>query len=260
MATRCNPFVDDEGATRMNETSQAAMQLRLICGLLASAARLVPVPFVDDLLREKALQLMVSRTLKAHGRTYGSTSVGPLYGDENGCLHGCLMFLLLLPLKLIIFPFRKFFGWLMTAKNLARDLSDAVLLGRALDRVLAAGRLPMGASPAELHADALRIRRAFSHATAGTDMTLLRGVLTTALRSVSGLPRAALRALRALRTRSEDADPTEGLSSADKEKVESGAARVLSALETPEMRAFMERFDRTFDEDLRILDERATQR
>ncbi len=244
----------------MKDTSPAAMQLRLICGLLASAARLVPVPFLDDLLREKALQLMVSRTLKAHGRTYRSASVAPLYGDENGCLHGCSMFILLLPLELIIFPFRKFFGWLMTAKNLAHDLSDAVLLGRALDRVLDAGRLPMGATTADLHADAERIRRAFSHAIAGTDTTLLRGVLTAALRSVSGLPRAALHALRGLRTRSEDADPTEGLSSADKEKVETGVRRVLSALETPEVRAFLERFDRTFDEDLRILDERTRQR
>lgn len=241
----------------MGETSLGAMELRLVCGLLASAARFVPVPFLDDLLRQKALQLMVSHTLSVHGRSYSSGAVGPLYGDEEGCLHGCLMFLLLLPLKLVVYPFRKLFGWIMTAKNLARDLSEAVLLGRALDRVLDAGRLPEGASKRALHDEARRIRLAFSNATAGTDMRLLRGVLTTALRSVSGLPRAALRALRGIRRVPEDADPTAGLSSEDKAKVEKGAARVMSALETPEMRAFLERFDRTFDENLRILDERA---
>src|SRR5690606_1399703 len=183
-----------------------------------------------------------------------------LYGDEDGCLQGCLMFLLLLPLKLIVYPFRKIFGWIMTAKNLARDLSEAVLLGRALDRVLSAGRLSADTSEGELHAEARRIRLAFLNATAGTDMRLLRGVLTTALRSVSGLPRAALRALRGIQGAPEGADPTAGLSSEDKEKMEKGAARVMSALETPEMRAFLERFDRVFDENLSVLDQRASAR
>ena len=95
-------------------------------------------------------------------------------------------------------------------------------------------------------------------ASAGTDLTLIRGVLTTALRSVSGLPSAAMRALRGIRSRPDDADPTASLSSADKATVEAGAARVSSALETPEMRAFLTRFDQTFDENLRVLDERAS--
>ena len=240
----------------MKDTSSAAMQLRLVCGLLASAARFVPVPFLDDLLREKALQLMVSRTLRERGRTYGSKAVAPLYADEAGCLSGCLMFFVMLPVKLILFPIRTILAIGMSVKNLARDLSEAVLLGRVLDRVLAADRLPMGAAPEALHADAARIRLAFANASAGTDLTLLRGTLTTALRSVSGLPRAALRAVRGLRAQPEGADPTKGLSSEDKAKVEKGADRILSALETPEMQAFLERFDRTFDENLRLLDER----
>lgn len=241
----------------MNDPGPNAMQLRLVCGLLASAARLVPVPFLDDVLREKALQLMVSRTLKRHARTYGSNAVSPLYGDENGCLHGCMMGLLLLPVRVLLFPVRKFLAWVMAVKNVARDLSEAVLLGRTLDRILDANRLPTDATEELLYADAVRVRLAFSNATAGTDLTLLRGALTTALRSVSGLPRAAMRALRGIRSRPDDADPTASLSSADKATVETGAARVSSALETAEMRAFLTRFDQTFDENLRLLDERA---
>ncbi len=243
----------------MNDSSHNnAMQLRLVCGLLASAARLVPVPLLDDVLREKALQLMVSRTLRQHARKYGSKAVSPLYGDEHGCLYGCMVGLLLLPLKVLIFPVRKFWAWGMAVKNLARDLSEAVLLGRTLDRILDANRLPIGATAESLHADAARVRLAFSNATAGTDLTLIRGVLTTALRSVSGLPSAAMRALRGIRSRPDDADPTASLSSADKATVETGAARVSSALETPEMRVFLTRFDETFDENLRLLDERAS--
>ncbi len=239
----------------MSETT--ATQLRIVCGLLASAARFVPVPFLDDLLRERALQLLVSRTLRAHGRTYGSSKVSPLYGDENGCLHGCLLFLVLLPIKLILYPVRKILAWVMAVKHLARDLSEAVLLGRTLDRCLVAGRLAQGSDPAALRAEAERVRMAFASALAGTDLRLMRGALTTALRSVSGLPRAALSALRKLRTKGEDADPTAGVSASDEAKLEEGASRIESALSTPEMRAFLERFDATFEENLKILEQRA---
>ncbi len=233
-----------------------ATQLRLVCGLLASAARLVPVPFLDDVLRGKALQLLVSRTLRAHGRTYGSAHVAPLYGDEGGCLSGCLLSLVLLPIKLILYPVRKILAWVMAVKHLARDLSEAVLLGRTLERCLSAGRLAEASGAEDLRAEAARIRMAFASALAGSYLRLMRGTLTTALRSVSGLPRAALHALRRLRGKGDEADPTAGLSSADKRKVEEGAARVSAALETDEMRAFLERFDATFEENLRILEER----
>jgi hypothetical protein len=242
----------------VTKSSASSMQLRLVCGLLASAARLVPVPFLDDLLREKALHLMVSRTIKAHGRTYRSSSVAPLYGDERGCLHGCLMFLVLLPIKLILYPFRKILTYVLAAKHLAADLSEAILLGRVLDRSLEDGRLANGSDPAALRAEAEKIRAAFANALAGTDLKLLRGVVTTALRSVSGLPRAAFHAVRKLRKRDVEADPTEGLSSEDRAKVEAGARKVESALETPEVRAYLERFDERFAENLRVLETRGS--
>lgn len=241
----------------MTVVDGAGLKLRLTCGLLASAARLVPIPFLDDLLHEKALHLMVSRTLKAHGRSYRSKLVAPLYGDPHGCLHGCLMFGLLLPVKIVIYPIRKIVAYVMAAKYLAKDLSEAVLLGRVLDELLGEGRLPDGAEPAALGAEADRIRRAFDNAVQGTDMKILRGVLATAVRSVAGLPRAALHALRGLRKKSaEDADPTAGLSESDRAKVEEGADRVQSALSTPEMQAFLEAFDARFRSNLAVLDGR----
>ncbi|HEY8431169.1 MAG TPA: hypothetical protein VIL20_22470 [Sandaracinaceae bacterium] len=239
----------------MSDTS-SALRLRVVCGLLASAARLVPVPFLDDVLRERALQLLVSRTLRAHGRTYGSARVSALYAGD-GCLSGCLVALLLWPIELLLYPIRKIVAWVTAVKRLAGDLSEAVLLGRTLDRCLAAGRLAPGTDARALAAEAARIRAAFANALAGTDVRLLRGVLTTALRSVSGLPRAAFHALRELRGKSEDADPTGGISAADRRTVEEGAARIASALETPEMRAFFAEFDARFDENLRIVEQRA---
>lgn len=238
-----------------------ALQLRLTAGLLASAARLVPIPFLDDLLREKALQLLVSRTLLAHDRTYGSKRVASLYGDPHGCLHGCLLAVVLLPIKLLIYPFRKVLIWILAAKYLAKDLCEAVLLGRVLEKCLAEGRLAEGTEPASLASEADRVRQAFDNAITGTDLRLLRGVLRQAVRSVAGLPRAAWHGLRSLRRRGgEDADPAADLSAADRAKVEAGTERIRAALETPEARAYLERFDATFRENLAVLEQRAGSR
>lgn len=235
-----------------------ALTMRSTCGLLASAARLVPVPLLDDLLREKALHLLVSRTLKAHGRTYASSRVAPLYGDPRGCLHGCLVFLALLPVKLIIYPIRKIITWVMAAKNLARDLSEAILLGRVLDDLLAEGRLADGADAGALRTESERIRVAFDNAIQGTDMQLLRAVLQKALGSVQGLPRAVLRGLRRLRGSSaDDGDPTAGLSAEDRATMRAGTDRIASALSTPEMQVWLEAFDARFRENLRVLEARA---
>ena len=239
----------------------SSVEVRIFCGLMASAARLVPVPLLDDILREKAIHLLVSRALAQHGRTFRSKHVAPLYGDPRGCMHGCLSALVWVPVKLLLFPIRKVLTWVMAAKNLAADLSEAVLLGRVLERALSAGRLPSDAAPDALRREADLLRRAFDNAVQGTDMTLLRGLLRTAVKSVSGLPSAALKAVRALRRKGEDADPsadlTEGLAASDRAKVDRGAREIMNALETPEAVAFLDAFDARFDENLAILEQRA---
>lgn len=239
----------------MTTTTQTSMELRVVCGLLASAARLVPIPFLDDILRERATQLLVSRTLKAHGRKYASMFVAPLYGDDKGCLHGCLLTLVLLPIKLILYPIRKVLTWILAAKHLATDVTDAVLLGRTLQRCLEAGRLAGDADTPKLRAEAALIKQAFTNAAAGTDLGFMRGVLGAALKSVSGLPGAAWRALRSLRKKGDD--PELGLEGSEKQKVEAGASKVAAALDTEEMRAYLAKFDARFDENLRILEDRA---
>jgi hypothetical protein len=235
------------------QTTQAALELRVICGLLATAARLVPIPFLDDILRERATQLLVSRTLKAHGRKYASMFVAPLYGDDRGCAEGCLIALVIWPIKLILYPFRKVITWILAAKNLATDVTEAVLLGRTLQRCLEAGRLAGDSDTPALRAEAALIKKAFRNASAGTDLGFMRGVLGAALRSVSGLPGAALRALRKMRKKGDDGDPNVKLEGAEREKLEDGANKVAAALDTPEMRAYLEKFDAKFDENMAVL-------
>mgnify|MGYP000061845834 CR=1 FL=1 len=231
---------------------ERTLHLRLTCGLLASAARLTPVPFLDDFLGDRARRLMVDKTLSAHGRRFPSKQVAPLYADPHGCLYGCL----LSAVKLLLFPVKKVLTWLFALRYLTRDLSDAVLLGRALDGWLEAGRLADATDPPARLQEASLLRSAFDNAVAGTDMQLLQGLLMKALRGVSGLPKAAWHAVRRLRRGGAGADPTEGLSEADDDAMKRATAKLGAALETPEARAFLEAFDARLAENVRILEAR----
>ncbi|MGE0784750.1 MAG: hypothetical protein AB7S26_03605 [Sandaracinaceae bacterium] len=229
-------------------TGKSPLTERVVFGLLASAARMVPVPLLDDLLREKATHLMVARLLSQRGRHYASQRVKPLYADNEGCLVGVFT----LMLKLALFPVRKVLAWVLAARYLAQDLARAILLGRVLDRLLADGAL---SSPddAAILAEAERIRLAFDNAVRGSDLKLLQGLLGSALRSASGLPRAAMRTLMRRRHQPEDASAVEGADESDKRVLESGADKIEAALEQPAAKAFLETFDATFDENMAVL-------
>ena len=55
------------------------------CGIVAAAARFVPVPMLDDVVRERAARVAVSRTLRAHGRNYSPELLEPLWGEHPAC-------------------------------------------------------------------------------------------------------------------------------------------------------------------------------
>ncbi len=237
----------------MTDTAQSGqLRQRILLGLAAWAARLIPVPLLDDFLHEKAFHLLVSRAIKAHGRGYRSRNIAPLYAGNQGCLTGCLRWVVILPVKVVIFPIRKIVAWVMAARWLARDLAEAVLLGRALDRCLASGRLAEEADPEARRDEAALIRRAFDETVAGTDLRLLRDALVEGLRAARGLPRTGLRVLRTvLGSEAGDAgDPMEDLSSADQARLRSGTDKVEAVLHTPRVQALLEKFDICFDEAL----------
>jgi hypothetical protein len=225
-----------------------------VLGILAAAARLVPVPFVDDLLRERITQIMIRQTLRAHGRTYSTALVSPLWSPPFGCASGCLLFLLKLPIVLITYPFRKIWAWVTAIRGLARDLTEMILLGRAVDRVLSRGELREAERQADITAEAARVRTAFENAASGMDLTVLKAALAAALGKVSGMARAALRALRSLwRKRVSGEEERVTLDASEQGVLDEGARAVELALEKPEVAKLLARFDVTFDENLAIL-------
>lgn len=232
--------MDDEPST---------VHVRVLCALLASAARLVPVPLIDDWLRERVLRYMVGRTLGAHGRTYPTKEVKPLYAGDGGCIEGCLTALFWLPLKLLLYPIRKVVAWVLAARGLSQDMTEMLLLGRTLDRCLAAGMLRHG-TRLQHEAEARLIRRAYDNAARGFDSGVLRSAVANALGSVKGLPGAAVRTLRAMRRgRGDDVRvPAEEQATIDR-----GVGAVERTLERPDVAAALARFDETFEQNLRHL-------
>lgn len=230
---------------------EGSINLRITCAILASAARLVPVPFVDDILRERITQLVVKQALAAHGRGYSSNRLKPIWSDSGGCASGCLLMLLKLPIVLITYPFRKVWAYLMAVRHLSRDLTTMILLGRALDRSLRLGRLEDGEG---LESEAAQIKQAFENAVAGMDTKVLQSGLATGLGKVKGLGRAAVRTLRNLwRKRREGQVSEADVPESEKRVLDDGARSVQEVLDKPEVIALLERFDERFEENLKIL-------
>lgn len=235
----------------------SSLHLRVTCALLSSAARLVPVPLVDDWLRDRIARFMIARTIASHGRSYPVTWVAPLYEGEGGCVQGCLAALFWLPIKLLLLPIRKLVAYATAAHGLSKDLTLMLLLGRTLDRCLAAGML-RASSHGELAHEARIIRMAYDNAATGFDTRVLNSAIGSAVASVKGLPRAAARALRrAFRRRggTDDAAPID-LPEEERRVVEQGVERIEQTLERPDVAAALARFDRTFDENLAVLQQR----
>ncbi len=223
-----------------------ARHLVIVCALLTAAARFIPVPLLDDIVRERIHQVLVSRLLKAQGRELSSSRLAPLWQDGSACTTGCLALLWKLPLKLILFPIRKLIAIFTALTGFSKDVTQTVFLGRSVERTLARGAFADGTAPELLQAEARRMRGAFDLAMAQTDTSVVVATLTDVLRDVRGLPRAALRGARSL-TRSKSEDAEDAGSAADREVVEQGASQVERALDDQNIEAVFSAFDARFD-------------
>ena len=240
--------VSDDGGIASIEGS---IHLRITCAILASAARLVPVPFIDDILRERITQVVVKQTLAAHRRSYSSSRLKAIWSDSGGCASGCLLTLFKAPLTLITYPFRKVWTWIMAVRYLSRDLTTMILLGRALDSSLRLGRLELGDG---LEAEAAMWNQAFDNAVGGMDTRVLTSGLATGISQVKGLGRAAVRTLRSLWRKKQKGDVTEvEVPDSEKQVLDDGAQSVQAVLEKPEVIAMLEKFDARFEDNLKVL-------
>lgn len=220
----------------------AVLRTRAVVALTFALARYIPIPIVDDLVRERLARVAVGKAAAAQGATLEPAEIATLAAPSDGCI-GCLLALLWLPVRLLLYPFRALLGIVLGVRWASRDLVEVFALGRTIDRLLADGRYPLGATLEARVAHARDARRAFDVARRGLDTHAVTGLFSVALGPLRKVLPAAMRPLR----RFWHGDASEA---APAGAVDAPASRLAAALDDPRMLALFETIDRRFDEAL----------
>jgi hypothetical protein len=215
------------------------IRTRALFAITYAVARYVPIPLVDDWLRDRIALTVLRRSAAARGHVLEKAALTPLASSSSGCL-GCLLSVLWIPIKLILFPIRTILALVRGVRWASRDLLEILALGRTLDRLIDDGRFPIASSVDTQAVFAREARQAFDRAMKGLDTQAVTGVLTLALGPLRKLVPAALRVMgRASRE--------EAPSSA---AVDAPASRIVAALEEPQVQALLATIDARFDQAL----------
>ena len=225
-------------------TQPALLSQWAVCGIAAAAARFVPVPLLDDVVRERATQVAVVRTLRAHDRDWPSSALEPLWGEAGAGRSGRLRRRLRsLPRRLLLFPVRKYTAVFGAVRGVPNDVMRVVLLARTVDRLLDRGDLH---GPDGLTDQARTVRGAVDRAIDGMDLRMLTAGLADGLSQGRGLTTAAV----AFARRRVGRDDPDAVVEPDGPLAE-GAERVTEVLRRPEISQLLERFDSQVDAALR---------
>jgi hypothetical protein len=222
--------------TRPSEPPALLVTQWAACGIVAAAARFVPVPMLDDVVRERAARVAVGRTLRAHGRDYPSELLEPLWG-EQGRGTGMRRRLKALSMRVLLFPVRKYAAIFGAVRGVPNDVMRVLLLARTVDRRLALGELT-DPDPDRLADQARSIRHAVDEAIRDMDLRLLTAALADGLSQGRELSSAAVSAARRWLSRS-DPEPSLQPDGA----VDEGAQRVTEILRRPEITRLLDHFD-----------------
>jgi hypothetical protein len=215
-----------------------------MCGIAAAATRFIPVPMVDDVIKDRATWYAVHRTLKAHDRTFDDDTVEVLWEGTEGLGRSVARSILSIPRRILFFPIRKYVALFGSVRGVPNDVMRVVLLGRTVHRAISQGRLANGTDPAALSAEARRIRAAYEKAIANQDFRLLRGALTDGLSQGRSLTRSAVSYARDAFARDEEPSVKPG------GEVEARAKEVADVLRRPDVVEELAEFDRRVDEQL----------
>jgi hypothetical protein len=233
--------VTDAGAV----TTDLEPEARLVrewaaCGIVAAVSRFVPVPLLDDVVKERATRLALSRTLTAAGRELPVTQLEVLYTGADGWFAGVRKYAVGIPGRVVLFPVRKYVAVFGAVKGVPSDVMAVLLLARTLHRALGRGGFT-GSDPKALRREAKQLRRAYETAFDEMDLRLLSGALGDVLstsRALSGA--AAVRAqhlMDRIPGRRQESDP----------EIERSADDVQRVLRRPEISALIHEFDRRVD-------------
>ncbi len=221
-----------------------ASRSRLFHALLFSAGRFVPVPLLDDVVREQVALYAVTKAVEGKGVSVPRAHLSPLGSPSDGCFSGCLGMALMLPLKLILFPIRKVLSVIFAVRNLSRDIVEIVLLTRLVDRALERGDIAPARDLQAQRTESLILRQALDAALKGTNLEILSATLRAVLGPLRGVMLAGLSALRIMRREGEHAAPPSDATLSE------STSRLERAFDRPEVRALIESLDAKVDTEL----------
>lgn len=221
----------------------------VLAGVASAAARFVPVPFVDDMIRDRSRQFAVARTLAAHGVKYRSSQLAPLYDSGKGFFGGVAGKLTAIPLKLALYPVRKMVRIFGSVRGVPLDLMRTVLIGRTLDRCLRRGVFSSDGSSEDWTRQARRVRDAFEVAFDDIDWRAVKSLMGDTMVQVKHFKAQTVDKTRQVFGRDDvDPDRLDDSPLRNDAAVASGATKVETMLQKPEILELMADFDRRFDE------------
>jgi hypothetical protein len=229
-----------------NGPSAEAAPVLARSALFSGLCLLVPVPLVDEILAERARRHMVASLLVLYGRAEDPRPLKPLWSTP---WPGCLLGFFYLLRKLFLWPIKKLLRtifFFLAARDAALEISRTYLLGRTLDRLLAAGRLT-GADTV----DAQQARDAFEIAFRNADRRFISAAASQLVSALKGVSFSTIRAVRDLMKRapSDRVQPeVDALPASERGAIWQLLEQFQALLATPELRAFIFDFDRRFDE------------
>ena len=226
-------------------TGSGLLHQWVLAGIASAAARFIPVPFVDDMVRDRARQYVVSKTLAAHQTAWTTDDLAPLYGKKSrGLIGGVVNKAIRLPLKLALYPVRKFVKIAGSIRGVPMDVMKTVLIGRTLDRLLSENRLPAPASDADGKAEqAARLTSAFNQAFKGMDFIAVSAAIRDTIDSASEWKKASADAAAAMF----EGDKPMPQKLTGEVAVKTTADKVEETLSEPETKALLTTFDQRFD-------------
>jgi hypothetical protein len=128
-------MADRRDLVKVGDEGGAQQHVLVTHAVLTGLTPLIPVPLVDDLVKNYFRKRLVRSLAAAAGRTLSEEELSALASEpESGCLRGCVATALVYPLKAIFRKLFYFLEWKRAADLTSRTYHFGYLVGHALRR------------------------------------------------------------------------------------------------------------------------------
>ncbi|OYP31065.1 hypothetical protein [Rhodopirellula sp. MGV] len=223
----------------------------ILSGVVAAAARFIPVPFVDDFVKSKCRKHVVTSALSGIDRSKLRTDFSTMYSEPGGILSGTAAMAAKIPIKLLLFPVRKIVAVMTSVRGVPLEVIRCVLLGRTVQRFAEKTSQPGGVA-----VDGNSLRQAFDSAFSRMDFRVVRAVVGDALSGIERWSDAAIEMAKSIATQQSDAP----LEQQDKPAVEASVQRIEQSLNQPKVMQLFSDFDSKLDAKLLAIEAKNNRR